>query len=340
MTAGGTPAWPRALIPSGHRNRLHTVAGSPAAGPSRRLTRLSAASAVDEAQQILAVGVVAHGLGDPSDVVRGDQAQIVGNLLETRDHQTLPLFDRLDEGARLEQRLVGAGVEPGDAAAEHLHVERPRVQVGEVDVGDLELAASRRLEPAGDLEHRVVVEVETGHRVRGARRLRLLLEADRVPGAVELDDAVALGISHPVAEHGGARLSGGSAPQELREAVAVEDVVTEGQRYGVIADEGAADDERLGQALGARLHGIIDREPEMTAILEQAAEGLLVLRRRDHQNLADAGEHQRRKGVINHRFVVDGDQLLADRAREGIESRAGAAGEDDALHRIEYSTSP
>ena len=39
-----------------------------------------------------------------------------------------------------------------------------------------------------------------------------------------------------------------------------------------------------------------------------------------------------RQRVIDHRLVVDRQQLLADDARERIEPRAGAAGEDDPLH--------
>ena len=78
------------------------------------------------------------------------------------------------------------------------------LEVRAVDVGDLELAARRRLQRRGDVEHLVVVEVQAGHRVRRLRLRRLLLEADRAAVGVELDDAVALGIADLVAEHGGA----------------------------------------------------------------------------------------------------------------------------------------
>src|SRR5262249_45427577 len=45
----------------------------------------------------------------------------------------------------------------------------------------------------------------------------------------------------------------------------------------------------------------------------------------------DPREHERRERVVDHRLVVDGDELLADREREGPQARPGAAGEDDAL---------
>ena len=48
--------------------------------------------------------------------------------------------------AGLEQRVVRAGVEPGEAAAHDLDVELAALEVDAVDVGDLELAARRGLE--------------------------------------------------------------------------------------------------------------------------------------------------------------------------------------------------
>ena len=45
------------------------------------------------------------------------------------------------------------------------------------------------------------------------------------------------------------------------------------------------------------------------------------------------GQHQRRQRVVDHRLVVDREQLLADRAGQRVQARAGAAGEDDAFHR-------
>ena len=66
----------------------------------------------------------------------------------------------------LEQRLVRAGVEPGDAAAQHLDAELAPLEVGAVDVGDLELAARARASGSAAMSSTlVVVEVEARHRV-------------------------------------------------------------------------------------------------------------------------------------------------------------------------------
>ncbi len=52
----------------------------------------------------------------------------------------------------------------------------PRSQVLAVDVGDLQLAARRRLQVRGDVDDLVVVEVEPRHGEMGSRRGRLLLD--------------------------------------------------------------------------------------------------------------------------------------------------------------------
>ena len=74
-----------------------------------------------------------------------------------------------------------------------------------------------------------------------------------------------------------------------------------------------------------------DRQAPARAVAEQPREARHVLGRRDQQDVADAGQHQRRQRVVDHRLVVDRQQLLRHDPRERIQPRAGAAGEDDAL---------
>src|SRR6185369_4523368 len=171
-------------------SRLKSIRG-PEDSTRSRLAR-------EHAQQVLAVRVVAHRLGDALDVGRADPAHAVGDLLETRHHQSLARLDRLDEGRGLQQRLMGAGVEPGHAAAELLDVQRPGPQVRGIDVGDLQLAARRGRQPGGDVHHPRVVKVEARHRPRRARARGLLLDRHRAPGRVELHHAGALGVAHTV----------------------------------------------------------------------------------------------------------------------------------------------
>src|SRR6185369_2411286 len=52
---------------------------------------------------------------------------------------------------------------------------------------------------------------------------------------------------------------------------------------------------------------------------------------RDDQNLPHPAQHQGGQRVVDHRLVVDGKQLLADGAGDGMQAGAGAPGQDDAL---------
>src|SRR5437870_4693885 len=125
---------------------------------------------LDQAQQVLPVGIVLHRLGDAHDVVRRDVAHAVRDLLDAGDHESLALLDRLDERRGLQERLVSPRVEPRDPAAELLDAELPAAEVRRVDVRDLELATCRGRETRRDLHDPVVVEVEARRRAAAETR--------------------------------------------------------------------------------------------------------------------------------------------------------------------------
>src|SRR3546814_13541229 len=83
----------------------------------------------------------------------------------------------------------------------------------------------------------------------------------------------------------------------------------------------------------ARLHRVLDPHAPLLSVAEQRLEHLLLVRRVDDQHLADACQHQHAERVIYHRFVVDRQQLLADRLGDRIQPRTRAAGENDAAAR-------
>ena len=51
----------------------------------------------------------------------------------------------------------------------------------------------------------------------------------------------------------------------------------------------------------------------------------------DDQDLTDAGQHENRDRVVDHRLVIDGHELFAHRHCQGMKSGAGASGENDAF---------
>jgi len=126
-----------------------------------------------------------------------------------------------------------------------------------------------------------------------------------------------------------APLHGGA---ELRiEILAVEDVVAQDQADIAVADKLLADDEGLGQALGPGLLGIGERDAEAAAIAEQFLEQRTVFGRGDDQHVVDACEHQHRQRIIDHRLVIDRQELLRDALGQRIQARTRSSGQDDAF---------
>ena len=277
------------------------------------------------------VAVLRQRLGKCFELFRRDPALAEGDFFRAGNLEALAFFNGRDELAGFEQAIVGAGVEPGIAATHDFDVELSLLEVEAVEVGDLEFAAGRGLEVAGQIDDLVVVEVEAGDGVVGLGLLRLFFEAKHFAAGVELGNAVALGVMNMVGEDrcAGAALVG--AAEDLVEVVAVEDVVTQHQGRVVVADEVGADDEGLGEAVRAGLDGVLQVDTPFAAVAEKLLEARGILWGRDDQDVADAGQQQRGQRVVDHRLVVDRQQLLGDRQGGGMEPGTGAAGEDEAF---------
>jgi hypothetical protein len=59
---------------------------------------------------------------------------------------------------------------------------------------------------------------------------------------------------------------------------------------------------------------------------------LPIVRRGDQAEFPDAALNESGERIINHRLVINRLELFARDERERIQSRTGAAGEDDAFH--------
>ncbi len=70
-------------------------------------------------------------------------------------------------------------------------------------------------------------------------------------------------------------------------------------------DKVSADEEGLGKAVGAGLHGVTKLDSPLASVAEQVGKAGGVLGRGDEQNLAQAGQHEGAERVIDHRLVVD-----------------------------------
>src|SRR3546814_2164562 len=120
-----------------------------------------------DVQQVLAVVVIAQRLGEAAELVGGDGALAPGDLLQAVDLHALAMLDGLHELRGVDEAVVGAGVEPGIAAAEALHLQLPGLEVAAVENGNLQLAARRGLQVGSDIADLLVIEVEPGEDRKG-----------------------------------------------------------------------------------------------------------------------------------------------------------------------------
>jgi hypothetical protein len=118
--------------------------------------------------------------------------------------------------------------------------------------------------------------------------------------------------------------------QRLAKIAAVKKIVAEHEGGGRAGEEVGADEERLGEPVGLGLLGVGKVEAELRAVAEQALEQRQILRGGDDEDLPDAGEHQHRQRVVDHRLVVHRHELFAHGDGERVKPGAGPAGEDDA----------
>src|SRR5579883_3362810 len=99
----------------------------------------------------------------------------------------------LDQIAGPDQRIKSTGI--GPPALEITEAHRALMDIGIVDVGDLELAARGWLERASLVENRLVIHIDAGHSVIRFRLLRFLFDAQDAI-AFDLGHSKALGIVH------------------------------------------------------------------------------------------------------------------------------------------------
>ena len=69
-----------------------------------------------------------------------DEALQVRDFLGAANQKPLPMLHRANEFGSLEQRVVGASVEPGIAAAKFHDIDLVELQIMPIDVGDFQFA--------------------------------------------------------------------------------------------------------------------------------------------------------------------------------------------------------
>ena len=96
----------------------------------------------EDAFEVASVVRAAGGADDEFEFGFIDEAAVEGDFFDAGDLEVLLVFDGGDVVACFEETGGGTGVEPCDAAAEEADFESAVVEVGVVEVGDFEFAAS------------------------------------------------------------------------------------------------------------------------------------------------------------------------------------------------------
>ncbi|MCY1230965.1 hypothetical protein D9M72_434000 [compost metagenome] len=226
---------------------------------------------------------------------------------------------------------MGPSIQPCIPPAHDLHIQLRSFQIALVDVSDLQLATRGRLDICRDVAHLVVVEIKTGHCIMRSRLDRLFFQRQGSEVLIKLHHPISFRVVHVIGEDRRAFLLLGRPLQLAYKIMAMEDVVAKDQRGRIIADKVAADDERLRQPVWRRLYRILQVDPPLASVAEHVGKARCVFRRRDNQDVPNPCQHQRGQRIVDHRLVVNRQQLLRNRSRDRIQAGTGSASEDNAL---------
>jgi hypothetical protein len=209
-------------------------------------------------------------------------------------------------------------VRVGPPSVQHAEGQVAPPDVDIVDVGDFELAAIAGRERLGDVEHVAVVHVDTDHRKAAGRVGRLLddlhnssILEPRNPETLRLinlfeQDLRPRGL---VAE-----LVRGRADAKLNDVVAQDDADL------AAVGEVLGQQQRLGDATFTLLVGVLEvADAEDLAVAQQLQEVAGVLAAGDHEDLVDSRVEQGLDRVVDHRPVVDRQQVLVRYAGQGVQ---------------------
>ena len=263
------------------------------------------------------LGVCRSPLGRSELGERGavNEALPPGYFLERGNLEPLPRLNRLHEVSRAEKLFGRARIEPEHAAAEPLDRKLAGAEIGIVHVGDFQFAARRRLHVRRDIGDMLIEEIQPRDRPIGGSGRRFFDDLDRAAAAVEAYNSESLRVQDLVGEIDGAFFEPAAPFEDRPQRAPKKNIVAKDERDPMAFDEIAADDERLGDAARLVLGAIGDVETKGAAVAQQPLEWRDVGGSRDQENLPHARKHKHRDRVIDHRLVIDRQQMLVEPER-------------------------
>ncbi len=199
-------------------------------------------------------------------------------------------------------------------------------------VGNLEFATAGWLEMFDHFECIRAQEVDAdGDRI-ALGHFRLLLEAHQLAGGVELGNTKALGVGDPAEQRPGARSARLERGGDVGQRLALQDVVAEHDAEAVVTHEIARQANGMGDAQRATLVAIREVQVEVPSVRQQFDDVAHAPATQDDHHLVDAHAAQGLEREVDHRPVVDRHQVLVGYQRQRMQSRPGAASQQDAFH--------
>ena len=158
--------------------------------------------------------------------------------------------------------------------------------------------------------------------------LRFFLDRECAHRTVKFHHTVALGIAHLIGENRGTFRAAVGRFEQLLKMRAVKEVVAQNQRRGVIADKVASENKGLCKAVRAGLHAVRETDAPLRTVAQQVLKARQIHRCGDKQNVTDPCRHQGGEGIVDHRLVINGQELFAHRKCDRCQACARAAGQN------------
>ena len=134
----------------------------------------------------------------------------------------------------------------------------------------------------GNIHHFVGIEIQAHNGIVALGLSRLFLNGKAIAVLVEFGHAITLGVTDPIAEHGGLGFFFGRTngfAQQAAETRAVEDIVAQHEAGTVVADKIRPNDKGLCQTVRRRLLRIGKMHAETGSVAQQTLETGQILRR-------------------------------------------------------------
>ena len=254
-----------------------------------------------------------------------DPAVHVGDLLRHGDVDAGASLYGADEFSGFVKGVHRAGIEPSVAAPQDDYIQISFLEIDLIEICDLKLTSRGGLHLFRVFADILIVEIETCHGVVRFRMGRLLLDGLGTAFFIEVDNAEALRIVDVVAKNSGPFRAGVGFFQVLCEACTVEDVIPQYHRAGLPIDELFSQDEGLREAVWKRLNLVGEVDAIARSVPQKSFKVWQILRGRDDEDILDPRQHEGGKRIEDHRFVINGKQLLRSDHSQRIEPCVGTS---------------